>query len=250
MNKKAVLHCCTLIALFSACRESRAQSSIIEYRQGTSNDAYRVGLGSIYNYDLRYSHSYLGFNISPKPDGTWGMGSDNTISPTGNGNAGNNGGSMLLGGLAGELFFITIPSAATNVSRSYSSAALAGNIKMTLDRTGRLQIGNTLPDQALHSDYKLAVAGKIVSQSLYITNPSTWSDFVFSNSYHLRPLTTLGAYIKDNQHLPDMPGASQVMRDGYDVNQMNAALLQKVEELTLYVLQLNEKIELLEKKSK
>ena len=107
-----------------------------------------------------------------------------------------------------------------------------------------------MPDQNLHANAVLTVAGKIVGQSLFITSPASWSDFVFSASYKLRPLPELVTYIQKNQHLPDMPAASEAMRTGYDVSQMNAKLLQKVEELTLYILELNERIITLEKEQK
>lgn len=90
------------------------------------------------------------------------------------------------------------------------------------------------------------MAGKIVGQSLFITRPSTWSDYVFAPTYHLLPMPEVAAYITSNQHLPNVPSADQVLRDGYDLNQMDAKLLQKIEELTLYVVQLHEKIAALE----
>jgi len=123
---------------------------------------------------------------------------------------------------------------------------MAGKVSMRLTRLGQLQIGGTLPDQTLHSDYKLSVAGKIVGQSLYITRPATWADYVFAPGYKLRPLPELADYIACNEHLPDVPAATEVLRDGYDLNQMNARLLQKVEELTLYVIELNKKVATLE----
>ena len=69
---------------------------------------------------------------------------------------------------------------------------------------------------------------------------------MFAPTYRLRSLPEVAAYIAGNQHLPDVPSADQVLRDGYDLNQMDAKLLQKIEELTLYVVQLQEKITALE----
>ena len=115
---------------------------------------------------------------------------------------------------------------------------------MTLTETGQLLIGRTQP--AGHSDYKLAVAGKVVAQSLYITRPNTWADHVFAPAYRLRPLSEVADFIGCHRHLPDVPSADQVLTEGYDLNQMNARLLQKVEELTLYVIDLNQKVAALE----
>lgn len=80
---------------------------------------------------------------------------------------------------------------------------------MQILQNGKVRIGEQLPDQTLHSDYKLAVAGKIVGQSLFITRPSTWSDYVFAPTYHLLPLPEVAAYIDRNQHLPDVPAPTR-----------------------------------------
>ena len=128
------------------------------------------------------------------------------------------------------------------------SAAVNGiwETQMAILQNGQVRIGATRPDPALHGDYKLAVAGKIVGQSLYITRPASWADHVFAPNYKLRPLPELSDYIACNSHLPDVPTTDEVLCDGYDLNQMNARLLQKVEELTLYVIALNKKVATLE----
>lgn len=127
-----------------------------------------------------------------------------------------------------------------------SSASGNWDRRLVVLQNGQVRIGATLPDLAVHGDYKLAVAGKIVGQSLYITRPASWADYVFAPAYRLRPLPELADYINCNQHLPDVPSAAEVLRDGYDLSQMNARLLQKVEELTLYLLALNQKVTALE----
>ena len=72
---------------------------------------------------------------------------------------------------------------------------------------------------------------------LRINNPSEWSDKVFAPGYQLKPLSEIKKYIDANQHLPGVPSASEVARDGVDLVRMNAKLLEKVEELTLYLLE-------------
>ncbi|GAB3796306.1 hypothetical protein GCM10028819_13660 [Spirosoma humi] len=69
---------------------------------------------------------------------------------------------------------------------------------------------------------------------LRINHPSEWSDKVFSPSYSLRPLTSVAAYVNQHSHLPGVPSAEQVANEGVDLLKMNATLLEKVEELTLY----------------
>lgn len=75
----------------------------------------------------------------------------------------------------------------------------------------------------------------------------TWADFVFDEDYKLMPLDELKSYLTINNHLPNVPSTSQVQEEGIDLAEMNKTLLQKVEELTLYILQQQEEIEAIKK---
>ena len=102
------------------------------------------------------------------------------------------------------------------------------------------------------STYKMAIVGGIITEKVRIATNGTvfWADFVFDKNYALRPLSKLENYIKINKHLPEMPSTSDVNKEGIDLAETQALLLQKVEELTLYVIEQNKKIERLERKSK
>jgi hypothetical protein len=76
------------------------------------------------------------------------------------------------------------------------------------------------------------------------------SDFVFDDSYDLRTLKETEQFIKKNRHLPDMAPASEMEEKGLELGKMDMKLLQKVEELTLYLIEQNKKIEMLETKIK
>ncbi|MBR7721909.1 hypothetical protein KCG47_15745 [Microvirga sp. SRT04] len=102
---------------------------------------------------------------------------------------------------------------------------------------GRVQIGRYEP--TYHPDYRLAVDGKLVAQSIFVTQVNNWADFVFAPTYALQPLPELEAYLKQNRHLPAIPSAAEVEKNGIDVGEMNARLLQSLEELTLHVIELN-----------
>ena len=82
---------------------------------------------------------------------------------------------------------------------------------------------------------------------LRIQDPSQWSDKVFSPGYSLQPLSAVEAYIQQNGHLADVPSAEEAAAKGVDLVKMNALLLQKVEELTLYSIQQDKKTQQLEK---
>jgi trimeric autotransporter adhesin len=74
-----------------------------------------------------------------------------------------------------------------------------------------------------------------------------WSDKVFEKNYPLMSLTEVSAFIEQNQHLPNVPSAKEVVTDGVSMNEMVSKLLEKIEELTLYTIQQQKEIEALKK---
>ncbi len=77
-----------------------------------------------------------------------------------------------------------------------------------------------------------------------------WPDEVFEKDYPLMPLDSLENYIKTHKHLPEIPTKETIQKEGIDVGAMNALLLKKIEELTLYILQQQKEIERLNKELK
>jgi hypothetical protein len=112
------------------------------------------------------------------------------------------------------------------------------------DNAGNVSVGTPLSA----TGYKLSVQGKIMAEGVKVELQSRWPDYVFDNAYTLKPLKEVGEYIRINNHLPEMPSASEVKNGGLDLAEMNIKLLQKIEELTLYQLELLEKVEKLERK--
>lgn len=100
----------------------------------------------------------------------------------------------------------------------------------------------------LRNKYQLFVYKGILSEDYAIAPKSTWADFVFNNNFKLRPLSDVEKFINANKHLPDVPSAKEVSENGYSQHDMNKVLLQKIEELTLYILEQQKKIETLEAK--
>ena len=97
------------------------------------------------------------------------------------------------------------------------------------------------PTTQLSNTYALIVQRGILTEMMKVAVATTadWSDFVFDNNYQLPTFNALETYIKTNKHLPDVPSAEDVVCDGgVDVAKMDAKLLQKIEELNLYVIQL------------
>lgn len=107
---------------------------------------------------------------------------------------------------------------------------------MVFKPDGNVGIGTTDPGA-----YKLAVKGTIAAQRVKVTQ-EVWPDYVFHQDYKLPALSEVEKYIKENQHLPEIPSAAEVQKDGLDLGEMNKKLLQKVEELTLYLLEQQQQI--------
>ena len=114
--------------------------------------------------------------------------------------------------------------------------AASSNINYT---AGMVSIGTT----ATPAGYKLAVGGKVVAEELVIKLQGSWPDYVFENDYKLMPLSEVEHYIKQNKHLPDVPTAKEVDANGVALGELNATLLKKVEELTLYMIELKKENE-------
>lgn len=96
-------------------------------------------------------------------------------------------------------------------------------------------------------DYKLAVEGTIGARKVKVTQ-QPWADYVFDENYKRLSLSDLENYIRINRHLPGIPTEAEVKKDGVDVGEMNKKLLEKIEELTLYLIELKKEVELLKKK--
>ncbi|HXR82328.1 MAG TPA: hypothetical protein VN763_15490, partial [Saprospiraceae bacterium] len=99
-------------------------------------------------------------------------------------------------------------------------------------------------------NYKLTVSGKVICEELKVELYGSWPDYVFADEYQLQPLHELKSFIDANHHLPNIPKATEVAKDGFEVGEMNRKLLEKVEELTLYVIQLQEQIDQLKVEKK
>lgn len=109
---------------------------------------------------------------------------------------------------------------------------------------GRVSVGTANPALG----YMLSVDGKVIAEELRVQNSTAWPDYVFESGYELMNLNTLSEYLKINKHLPDVPPAAQIESNGIMVGEMQSVLLKKIEELTLYIIEQNERIQKLEAK--
>jgi len=89
----------------------------------------------------------------------------------------------------------------------------------------------------------LYVQGKIFTREVEVNlDQYPIPDYVFASDYRLLPLNELETFIKTNQHLPEVPSASEIKANGANLGEMNMVLLKKVEELSLYVIELKKEI--------
>jgi hypothetical protein len=108
--------------------------------------------------------------------------------------------------------------------------------------------GVSIATASLPSGYKLAVGGKIIAEEVMVKTVNTWPDYVFGKGYQLKPLSEVGEFIQTNGHLPEVPSAREVKGNGIGLSEMDQVLLKKVEEMTLYILELEKRVKELEKK--
>lgn len=88
--------------------------------------------------------------------------------------------------------------------------------------------------------------GSVRAREIIVNNDTQWPDYVFSPTYNLRSLDELELFIQKNGHLPNVPSAKTVEAEGQSLGEMNKILMEKVEELTLYLIQQDERIKQLE----
>ena len=107
---------------------------------------------------------------------------------------------------------------------------------------GRVRIGNV---QTQFDGYKLYVEQGILTEKVKVAvkDSKDWFDNVFAPDYQLLSIQKLEKFINDNKHLPDVPTTEEVMANGLDLGKMNATLLKKVEELTLYMISLKKELD-------
>jgi hypothetical protein len=123
----------------------------------------------------------------------------------------------------------------------YIRDGVSNQMRMVI-RNGNVGIGTSNPS------HKLSVNGTIRSKEVIVQ--TGWSDFVFYDDYNLMPLSEVEKFVKENKHLPEIPSEREVEENGVELGTISSKLLQKIEELTLYMIDQDKRIEKLEKENK
>jgi len=142
-------------------------------------------------------------------------------------------------------FDIDAPSATTDGQLSIGNLIFGKGIDGTGNTvsTGRIGIGTT---SLADTNYRLFVDKGVRTRKVKV-DQSTWADYVFHPDYKLRTLSEVEKFIGQNNHLPEVPSAKEVEEDGIDLGDNQATLLKKIEELTLYLIEQNKKMEQMQK---
>ncbi len=220
---------------------------------GTTSEANDVGGNALVNFDARRTNaaiqtrplftwtSYTTKMMTMKSNGYLGIGTTNpktkldvvggvrssysndrhvTLFNSGDGNSYMN----IVGGSASSRFGFQVD----------------GSSKMSIMNNGNVGIGTSSPDA------KLAVKGRIHTQEVKVDlNGAVAPDYVFLEDYDLKTIKEVENYIEKEGHLPNIPSAKEMEQNGIELKTMNLKLLEKIEELTLYMIEQNKKTELL-----
>lgn len=134
----------------------------------------------------------------------------------------------------------------TNTSLYFTSDGAYHGMIMHGDagNQGKIQIG----DVSTPGNYRLYVEKGILTEKVRVAVKTTanWADHVFAANYHLTTLAEVDRFIQANHHLPDVPSAKELVNEGLDLGQMQAKQMQKIEELTLYMIEMKKEIEQLQ----
>ena len=120
-----------------------------------------------------------------------------------------------------------------NISTGFESMVIVGDGYVSVP--GKMGIGTFNPD------YKFSVNGSIRSKEVVVE--SAWADYVFDSGYQLRSLVEVEEFIQQHKHLPDIPSAKEIAEKGLAVGDIQKKMMEKIEELTLYVIELKKEIE-------
>jgi hypothetical protein len=132
---------------------------------------------------------------------------------------------------------------------STTTPLIYGDFAAKFVSIGDVDPGVKREDAVTAGGYKLLVQGGILTEKVKVALKSSgdWADYVFEDNYHLMPLNNVEAFVKINKHLPNVPSADEMALKGMDVAQTSKMFMEKIEELTLYIIELNKEVETLKK---
>lgn len=201
---------------------------------GIATSSSNITLGSVNPNVSPWLKNYIGFNlVHNHTTNMWDVNNNSTH------------GSSAIAVTNSRMKFISVPVGDLS-GNSFSKNDMEKYIVMSLNSNSSAYNYSSVVVGTPTRDANLYVNGIIRSHEIEVTLGS-WSDFVFADNYKLKPLEEVESYILENNHLPDVPSEKEVLEEGVKLGEINAILLQKIEELTLYIIEQNKRIKALEK---
>ena len=136
-----------------------------------------------------------------------------------------------------KLYSGTLPAGGGTVRATANVGRLNIENQFMVATNGNVGIGTAAPQA------KLAVNGNILAKEVKVKTDISVPDYVFEPAYELLTLAEVEAYVKTNRHLPEIPSAIEIQKNGLDLAEMNLLLLKKIEELTLHLIEKDKEIE-------
>lgn len=153
---------------------------------------------------------------------------------------------------AGSVAMTVFPTSSGSVNIGPSTVANPYNVKLFVDGAtviGQLPSVTTLTGAGTPSGFNLYVANGILTEKVKVSLQATaWADYVFDPKYNLMPLEDVEKYIVKNKHLPNVASAEELSKEGLDLTKTSAKLMEKIEELTLYIIEMNKEMKILKDK--
>lgn len=140
--------------------------------------------------------------------------------------------------------FISFKNSANEEMAKLQDGVFTLKVNQKLKAEGQLNIqGSTISFENGDGNEQARLDNGILSLNQIRLNVSTFPDYVFANDYKLMPLEEVDAFIQKHKHLPNMPSEAKVVKEGMNVGEVNTVLVEKVEELTLYIIQLKKELD-------
>lgn len=210
---------------------------------GESIGGVSAGLGTATDHILRLSAGALG-RIQMIPDGNVIVG-DNFVPPFG----------RFTVRTPNNKWGISHTSDGGNIIATQIGGTSAGigtfsntNMRIFCNGSSRIFVAAATGNVGIGTDnptYKLSVVGKIRAYEVTVEN--NWADYVFDKSYRLTPLSEVEKFIQENKHLPNIPSAAEIKRNGLNLGDTQKKMMEKIEELTLYIIEIKKEVEALKK---